>query len=509
MSIDPADPPPTTSLRTPAADDPGDRIGPYHLLELIGQGGMGEVWAAQQTEPVRRQVAVKLIKTGLDSRNVLARFEVERQALALMDHPNIARVLDAGTADSGRPYFVMEMVRGVPITKFCDERRLSPHERLELFVPVCQAIQHAHQKGIIHRDLKPSNVLVALSDGRPVPKVIDFGVAKATGPHLTEEAPLTAYGVVVGTAEYMSPEQASLDQVDVDTRSDVYALGVLLYELLTGFTPIDRKSLGKAAILEVLRMVREVEPPRPSTKLSSSDALPSVAANRGVEPARLTRLMRGELDWIVMKALEKDRSRRYDTANGLARDIQRFLADEVIEARPPSAGYRVRKFVRRNRGQVLAAGLVLLALIAGFAGTAAGLVEARRQERQALEERDQKEQARLAEMEQKHLAEANERRAAAERDRAMAAEKEARDQAAVSRAVRDFLQNDLLRQADARQQAVTLRPTGAEAGVTPDPTIRELLDRAARGLSPGAIEAKFPGKPLVQAEILGTVGQTY
>jgi eukaryotic-like serine/threonine-protein kinase len=362
--------------------DPTARVGAilagkYKLIEEIGEGGMGSVFMAQQTEPVKRAVAVKVIKAGMDSRAVLARFEAERQALAMMDHPNIARVLDAGATDGGRPFFVMELVKGTPITRYCDEHKLTPRQRLELFVPVCQAIQHAHQKGIIHRDVKPSNVLVALYDDRPAPKVIDFGLAKAAGQALTDKTLMTGFGALVGTPEYMSPEQASLNNLDIDTRSDVYSLGVLLYELLTGTTPVDKKSLGEAALLEILRIVREVEAPRPSAKLSSSDTLPSVAANRGTEPARLSKLMKGELDWLVLKALEKDRTRRYDTANGLARDIQRYLADEVVEARPPSVAYRVSKFVRRHKGQVLAASLVLLALVAGIAGTTWGLVVAR------------------------------------------------------------------------------------------------------------------------------------
>ncbi len=321
-----------------------------------------------------------------------------------MDHPNIAKVLDAGTTDGGRPFFVMELVKGTPITRYCDEHRLTPRQRLELFVHVCQAIQHAHQKGIIHRDIKPSNVLVAMYDDRPVPKVIDFGVAKAAGPALTDKTLITGFGAVVGTPEYMSPEQASLNNLDIDTRSDVYSLGVLLYELLTGTTPVDRKSLGQAALLDILRIVREVEAPKPSTRLSSSDTLPSVAANRGTEPGQLSKLIKGELDWVLLKALAKDRTRRYETANGLARDIQRYLADEVVEARPPSVAYRVSKFVRRHTGEVVAVSLVLLALVGGIVGTTLGLFEARRQEDEARKQekiaRDEtaaKEEARSAE----------------------------------------------------------------------------------------------------------------
>ncbi len=316
---------------------PGALIGQYKLIEPIGEGGMGTVWMAQQTEPVKRLVAIKLIKAGMDSRQVIARFEAERQALALMDHANIARVLEAGTTSAGRPYFVMDLVKGVPITRYCDEHHLTPRQRLELFIPVCQAVQHAHQKGIIHRDLKPSNVLVALYDGKPVPKVIDFGVAKAAGQSLTEKTLVTGFGAIVGTLEYMSPEQAEINQLDIDTRSDIYSLGVLLYELLAGSTPFTRKDLEQAGMLEMLRVIREQEPSKPSTKLSTADGLPTLAANRGMEPAKLTKLVRGELDWIVMKALEKDRSRRYDTANGFAMDVQRYLTDEPVLACPPSA----------------------------------------------------------------------------------------------------------------------------------------------------------------------------
>jgi serine/threonine protein kinase len=370
--------------------------GRYRLEQKLGEGGMGEVWIAQQTEPVKRQVALKLIKTGMDSKAVLARFEAERQALALMDHPNIARVLDGGLTGvghvsnvpgsghvgnvphTGQPFFVMELVHGQPLTKFCDEQKLTPRQRLELFVAICQAVQHAHQKGIIHRDLKPANILVTVVDGRPVPKVIDFGVAKATGGSLTEESLATEFGAVVGTLEYMSPEQAGYAGADIDTRADIYTLGVILYELLTGLRPIDVKRLKRAAAMEIIRILHEEEPLKPSTRLSTDDALPSLAALRQTEPKRLMALLRGELDWVVMKCLEKQRERRYETANALARDIQRYLADELVEARPPSAGYRLKKFVRRNKGQVLAASVVLLTLVGGILGTGIGLVQANR-----------------------------------------------------------------------------------------------------------------------------------
>jgi serine/threonine protein kinase/WD40 repeat protein len=352
-------------------------VGPYKLIQPIGEGGMGTVWMAQQIEPVKRLVALKIIKPGMDHGQVIARFEAERQALALMEHANIARVLDAGTTPEGQPYFAMELVKGVPITRYCDEHHLTPRERLELFVPVCQAVQHAHQKGIIHRDLKPSNVLVALYDGRPVPKVIDFGVAKAMGQPLTEKTLVTGFGAIVGTLEYMAPEQAELNQLDIDTRSDIYSLGVLLYELLTGTTPLPHRRLQEAALLEVLRLIREEEPPRPSTRLSESkETLPAISQQRHTEPARLMKLVRGELDWIVMKCLEKDRSRRYETANALAQDVQRHLHGELVLACPPSAGYRLRKFVRRHQAPVVAALLVFLALVAGILGTTLGLVEA-------------------------------------------------------------------------------------------------------------------------------------
>lgn len=368
----PLDVPPRAVAKTidmppdlPIAETPGTMIGPYKLLQQIGEGGMGTVYMAEQAAPVRRKVALKIIKPGMDTREVIARFEAERQALALMDHPNIARVFDGGATEAGRPYFVMELVRGVPITDYCDQNNLPVHERLELFVTVCHAVQHAHQKGIIHRDIKPGNVLVTLHDSRPVPKVIDFGVAKAIGQQLTDKTLFTQFAQMVGTPLYMSPEQAELTGQDVDTRGDIYSLGVLLYELLTGTTPFDGARMKKVALDEIRRMIREEEPPSPSTRLSSTagETQTAVAAHRRVDPRGLSRLVRGDLDWIVMKALEKDRSRRYETANGFAADIGRYLSDQPVEACPPSSVYRFRKFVRRNRAGLVTSSLLGAALL--------------------------------------------------------------------------------------------------------------------------------------------------
>lgn len=361
----PADVAPTSDQLL--TERPGTKIGPYKLLEIIGEGGFGVVFMAEQTQPVRRKVALKIIKPGMDTRQVIARFEAERQALALMEHPNIARVLEAGATESGRPYFVMELVKGIAITDYCDQCRLPTRERLALFIAVCRAVQHAHQKGIIHRDLKPSNVMVTLRDGTPTVKVIDFGIAKATGQQLTDKTMFTGFGQLIGTPMYMSPEQAALSEVDVDTRSDVYALGVLLYELLTGTTPFDKDTIRTVGVDELRRIIREDEPPTPSARLSTLhvNVLSTMSEQRPIDPHKLSQEVRGELDWIVMKALDKDRNRRYESASALAADVQHYLDDEPVAACPPSATYRLGKFARRHRTFLTTSCLVGLALILG------------------------------------------------------------------------------------------------------------------------------------------------
>lgn len=380
---------------SPGEEAIGTRIGRYKLLEKIGEGGCGVVYMAEQEEPVRRRVALKIIKLGMETKSVIARFEAERQALAMMDHPNIARVFDAGATDRGPPYFVMELVRGVKITKYCDENRLDTRQRLDLFVQICHAIQHAHQKGIIHGDIKPSNIMVALHDGVPVPKVIDFGISKATEARLTDKLLFTAYAQLIGTPAYMSPEQAEMGGVDIDTRSDIYSLGVLLYELLTGRTPFDSKELLAAGLDAMRKTLREREPARPSARLKTLERaeLTQAAEWRRTEPSRLVSLLQGDLDWIVMKALEKDRARRYETANGVAMDVQRHLSNEPVIARPPSWGYRFHKLVRRNRVVFIAGAAVALALVAGM-GTSTWLF---------LKEREARHRAVAAEQQQVRL----------------------------------------------------------------------------------------------------------
>jgi eukaryotic-like serine/threonine-protein kinase len=460
------------TIDVPIAESLGTMIGPYKLLEQIGEGGFGVVFMAEQTEPVRRKVALKILKAGMDTRQVVARFEAERQALAIMDHPNIAKVFDGGSTPSCRPFFVMELVKGMPITEFCDQNHLTPRQRLELFIPVCQAVQHAHQKGIIHRDLKPSNVLVSRHDSTPVPKIIDFGIAKALGQELTDKTLFTAIAHMVGTPLYMSPEQAGMSDLDIDTRSDIYSLGVLLYELLTGTTPFDRDRFKKAAYDEIRRIIREEEPPKPSTRLSSlsgrlapredskegtltTSSLASVAAQRHTEPAKLTKLVRGELDWIVMKALEKDRNRRYETANGFAMDVQRYLADEPVQACPPSAMYRFRKFARRNKAALVTAAVVVAALLAGTALAAWQATRATSAMATAVNE--------------KHRAD---------------------DQAAIATSITAYLQ----------QMLGSVSPSSKGH----DYTVRQLLDDYAADL-----EKQLPNHPEVEATLQATIGKGY
>ncbi len=376
-----------TRRHAPAAEASGEIIGRYKLLENIGEGGFGTVWMAEQKEPVKRRVALKIIKLGMDTKQVIARFEAERQALALMDHPNIAKVLDAGATEAGRPFFVMELIKGVPILEYCDTEKLDTDARLDLFTKVCNAIQHAHQKGIIHRDIKPSNVMITLHDGVPVPKVIDFGIAKATNQELTAKTLFTQHRQMIGTPAYMSPEQAEMSGLDIDTRSDIYSLGVLLYELLTGTTPFNSEELMSKGFAEMMRIIREIEPHKPSTRLSTlGDSVTRTAQQRRVDVKELGGILRGDLDWIVMRCLEKDRARRYDTANGLALDIQRHLNDEPVAAGPPSTTYKFHKFVKRNRGGVIAASIVTAVLVLGIVGTTGGLLWALAAERAAQRE---------------------------------------------------------------------------------------------------------------------------
>lgn len=470
-------PPPMRSIRAGLVV-----AGRYKLLQPLGEGGMGAVWLAEQTEPVKRLVALKVIKDGRDSKQVLARFEAERQALALMDHPGIARVFDGGAIDGRDPYFVMELVRGKPITEYCDARQLTVEDRLKLFMQVCAAVQHAHQKGILHRDLKPSNILVEDRDGKPAPKVIDFGLAKALSRlPLTDLSLETQIGALVGTPLYMAPEQADFSAFDIDTRADIYALGVLLYELLTGSTPIERKRLAQAAWDEIRRLIREEEPPTPSTRLSSDGSLASVAAMRHTEPLKLNRLVRGDLDWIAMKALAKERDRRYDTAAGFAQDIERFLNHEPVFAGPPTASYRVRKFIRRNRPQVVAGSLILCALLAGIVGTTFGMLEADRQRDAALKAKEK-------EGIERGKAEAL---AASETKLRKTAEDAEADTSAFSR----FLVNQVLSAS---------RPTGIQLGIGVDVKMSDALLAAEKH-----VDRVFAGRPRAEAEARQALGVTF
>ena len=443
-------PDPGVTRAAEAAASASRSIGPYRLLHIIGEGGMGEVWLAEQTAPIRRQVALKVIKAGMDTVQVVARFEAERQALALMDHPAIATVYDGGSTPEGRPYFVMEHVKGEPITTYCDRHKLAMRDRLELFAQVCDGVQHAHQKGVIHRDLKPSNVLVAVQDDRPVPKIIDFGVAKATARQLTDRTLYTELGAMIGTLEYMSPEQAEMGGLDIDTRTDVYALGVILYELLSGTLPFESKELRQAGFAEIQRTIREKEPPRPSTRITRlGGASTSAATNRNTEPRRLASVLRGDLDWVTMRALEKDRTRRYQTVNALAAEVRRYLNHEPVVAGPPSAVYRAKKFVRRHRFGVAAAA-TLVVLLAAFAVTMA--LQARR--------------------------------IALERDRA-------NREAETARQVSSFLVGLF----------EVAKPSEAAANSV---TAREILDKGA-----ARIQTDLREQPAVQAALMSTMGEAY
>jgi serine/threonine protein kinase/tetratricopeptide (TPR) repeat protein len=443
---------PTQTLRPEVKDTTLGALigGKYKLLEELGSGGMGVVYLAEQVEPVKRRVALKIIKLGMDTRQVVTRFETERQALAVMDHPNIAKVFDAGATETGRPYFVMELARGIPITDYCDRHKLSTRERLELFIAVCQAVQHAHQKGVIHRDLKPSNILVVIQDDRPVPKIIDFGIAKATDHRLAQRTLFTEQGQLIGTPEYMSPEQAEMSGLDVDTRTDIYSLGVILYELLVGLLPFDAQKLRSAGFGEIQRIIRETEPPKASTRLSTQkETKAEIAEKRRTDPGSLVKLLRGDLDWITMKAMAKDRTHRYSTASELAADIERHLRHEPVSAGPPSTVYRVRKYISRHKLGVAAAGAIMLAVLIGTAGTTIGLLRAVRAEKKAVEE------------------------------------------AATATRVSDFLV-ELFEVSD---------PSEARGNTV---TAREILDRGAK-----KVEGELARQPSIQARLLDTMGQVF
>jgi eukaryotic-like serine/threonine-protein kinase len=522
----------------PGLGESGSQVGPYTLLRQLGEGGFGVVYLAQQEHPIRRRVAIKIIKLGLETNQVIARFEQERQALAMMDHPHIARVLDVGSTPAGRPYFAMELVHGEPITTFCDKKRMSIPERLQLFAKVCHAVQHAHQKGIIHRDLKPSNVLVTVGDGdTPIPKVIDFGIAKATQARLTEKTLFTDFRQMIGTPAYMSPEQAGMGaagELDIDTRSDVYALGALLYELLTGVTPFDAQRLRSAAFGELQRIIREDDPPRPSTRVSTEATIADIAARRQIDPKRLGLLVRGELDWVVMRCLEKDRTRRYATADDLADDLDRYLKQEALEAGPPTRAYRVRKFIRRNKIGVGAGSLLAGAVLLGAGGTTAGLLQAQRANTRLVTTNIELDRSlaetirsRDAEVQQRQLAEAEATRAAlaeAEAEsRSLELEQVAEFQAAQLSQIDVMLMGTRLRASIIEKKQAALAGTGLEAQEIEEAV--QALDRSLRDINftnvaletldenifeqaLKVIDEKFESQPRISAFLVQTIAST-
>jgi tetratricopeptide (TPR) repeat protein len=471
----------------------------FQILRKLGEGGMGQVWLADQISPVRRQVALKLIKAGMYDEAVVQRFQSERQALAIMDHPVIAKVFDAGTTPQGQPYFVMEYVPGLPITEYCDQKKLRISERLDLFIQACEGVQHAHQKAIIHRDLKPANILVIEVDGKPVPRIIDFGLAKATGPLVAGVSLFTQFGQFMGTPGYISPEQADPAVQDIDTRTDVYSLGVVLYVLLTGSQPIDTKQWKQQPLDELLRKLREDEPPAPSTRVNSDRNTSAATADaRGTEPRQLVSQLRGDLDWITMKALEKDRRRRYGTPSEIAADLRRYLNHGPVEARPASTGYKVRKYLRRHAALAAGAAAVFVVLAGGIVASTTQAIRANRAGRAALEERDRAVQAEARIRIERDRATVADHAATRDRNRAFEEKERADEEAASAKTVNNFLQNDLLAQASAYTQA---RPN---ASPDPDLKVRTALDRAAAG-----IEGKFAKQPLVEASIRRTIGVTY
>ena len=477
------------------------QIGHYKLLQTIYEGGMGIVWMAEQEEPIRRRVALKLIKPGLSTKEFITRFEAERQAIAMMDHPNIAKILDAGTTDEGSPFFVMELIKGVPLNDYCDEHELSVRDRLQIMIDVCDATQHAHQKGILHRDLKPLNVLVSEADKKPVPKIIDFGLAKAMEhtTKLTDKTMHTEFGRVLGTVQYMSPEQAKLKFLDIDTRTDIYSLGVMLYELLVGSTPLEKDAIADKDMLEVLDLIREKVPQRPSTRLNlAEDKSVEISRRREIAPSKLQKILKGELDWIVMKAIEKDRNRRYESAAGFADDIQRYLDNEAVEARPPSTSYLISKFVQKNLGLVGAIATIAILLIASVCVSSVFAIEANSAKNREIEQREIAEDQKV--IADKQRVEAEAQKVIADKQRL-----EAEEQTAISETVLNFFQTNLLRQANIYEQA----NDGFGSFVKKELTVAEALAKSAVEFSPENIETKFRNQPKIQASVLETMADTF